>query len=115
MCEMVSRAACVRRATSSQVTRTDCYLKDMMAMRLTPSVAVVFQNSADRSGAVDGGFRVGEYRTMRVPATFLSFLIACCAGWLQRQQAETIEYLKSENRVLRHRLGRRRLIFTDAE
>ena len=37
------------------------------------------------------------------------------AGWLQRQQAAVIEYLKAENRLLRERLGGRRIIFTDAE
>ena len=36
------------------------------------------------------------------------------AGWLQRQQAATIDYLKVENRMLRERLGGRRIIFTDA-
>lgn len=45
---------------------------------------------------------------------FLAYLIACYAGWIQRQQAEAIEYLKAENRALRGRLGGR-LIFTDAE
>jgi hypothetical protein len=37
------------------------------------------------------------------------------AGWLQQQQAATIEYLKAENRMLRERLGGRRSIFSDAE
>src|ERR1700724_1764332 len=37
------------------------------------------------------------------------------AGWLHRQQAAVIEYLSAENRVLRERLGDRRIIFTDAE
>ena len=37
------------------------------------------------------------------------------AAWLARQQDAFIEYLKAENRVLKARLGRRRLIFTDAE
>jgi putative transposase len=36
-------------------------------------------------------------------------------GWLQRQQATTIDYLKAENRMLRARLGGRRIIVTDAE
>ena len=36
-------------------------------------------------------------------------------GWLHRQQAATIEYLKAENRMLRARLGGRRIVFTDAE
>jgi putative transposase len=37
------------------------------------------------------------------------------AAWLARQQDAFIEYLKAENRVLKARLGGRRLIFTDAE
>ncbi len=52
---------------------------------------------------------------MRRQTGFLAYFIACCAGWIQRQQAEAIEYLKAENRTLRERLGGRRLIFTDAE
>ncbi len=52
---------------------------------------------------------------MRRRNSFLSYLIACCAGWIQRQQAEAIDYLKAENRMLRGRLAGRRLIFTDAE
>jgi hypothetical protein len=35
--------------------------------------------------------------------------------WLERQAAAQIEYLKAENRLLRSRLGRRRIVFTDAE
>jgi putative transposase len=35
-------------------------------------------------------------------------------SWI-RQQAATIDYLKAENRMLRARLGRRRVIFSDAE
>jgi hypothetical protein len=42
-------------------------------------------------------------------------LIASCAGWIQRQQAEAIDYLKAKSRTLRGRLAGRRLIFTDAE
>ena len=37
------------------------------------------------------------------------------AGWLQRQQAATIDYLMAEIRMHRARLGGRRIIFTDAE
>ncbi len=52
---------------------------------------------------------------MRRRNSFLSYLIACCAGWIQRQQAEAIDYLKAENRMLRGRLAGRRLLFSDAE
>ena len=37
------------------------------------------------------------------------------AGWVNRQQLQIIEYLEAENRVLRERLGVRRIRFTDAE
>jgi hypothetical protein len=37
------------------------------------------------------------------------------ASWLERQSAAQIEYLKAENRALRARLGKRRVLFTDAE
>jgi hypothetical protein len=43
------------------------------------------------------------------------FLIVVLAAWLARQQEAFIEYLKAENRMLKARLGRRRLIFTDTE
>ena len=45
----------------------------------------------------------------------MQFLIVVLGAWLARQQDAFIEYLKAENRMLKARLGRRRLIFTDAE
>jgi hypothetical protein len=48
-------------------------------------------------------------------ATLLQFLLMLVGGWLQRQQAAAIEYLQAENRMLRERLGGRRIVFTDAE
>ena len=52
---------------------------------------------------------------MAASTTLLQFLLMLVAGWLQRRQAATIDYLKAENRMLRERLGGRRIIFTDAE
>ena len=52
---------------------------------------------------------------MAASTTLLQFLLMVVAGWLQRQQAATIDYLKAENRVLRARLGGRRIVFTDAD
>jgi hypothetical protein len=37
------------------------------------------------------------------------------AGWVNRHQLDVIEYLQEENRVLKDRLGRRRIRFTDAD
>jgi hypothetical protein len=45
----------------------------------------------------------------------VQFLIVVFAAWLARQQEGFIEYLKAENRMLKARLGRRRIVFTDAE
>jgi putative transposase len=49
---------------------------------------------------------------MPLPIQFLLFLLI---GWVTRQQAEVIEYLKAENLALRQKLGGKRLRFTDAE
>jgi len=48
-------------------------------------------------------------------SSLMQFLVVVLAAWLARQQEAFIEYLKAENRILKARLGRRRLIFTDAE
>jgi hypothetical protein len=45
----------------------------------------------------------------------LQFLILLVASWIGRRQGQAIEFLRVENRVLRARLGPRRLRFTDAE
>lgn len=45
----------------------------------------------------------------------LQFLLMLLAGWIDRRQLDAIEYLKEENRLLKERLGGRRLRFTDAE
>ena len=45
----------------------------------------------------------------------LQYLIAALALWLNRQQQEVIDYLKEENRMLKAKLGGRKLHFTDAE
>jgi putative transposase len=45
----------------------------------------------------------------------LRFLLVAAALWLSRQQREVIDYLKAENRLLKEKLGNRRIHFTDAE
>jgi putative transposase len=52
---------------------------------------------------------------MAAATTRLHFLLLVVAGWVHRQQAAVIDYLNAENRMLRERLGSRRIIFTDAE
>ena len=43
----------------------------------------------------------------------LRFLLVALAGWINQQQREVIDYLQTENRVLREQLGTSRLRFTD--
>ena len=45
----------------------------------------------------------------------LQYLIAVMALWLNRQQQEVIDYLQAENRLLKAKLGDRKINFTDAE
>ena len=45
----------------------------------------------------------------------LQYAIAAFGLWLNRQQQEVIDYLKEENRLLKEKLGDRKLHFTDAE
>ena len=37
------------------------------------------------------------------------------AGWMNRQQQEVIEYLRTENRILREKLGHKRIILNDSQ
>ena len=37
------------------------------------------------------------------------------AGWMNRQQQEAIEYLRMENRILREKLGHKRLILNESQ
>jgi hypothetical protein len=51
----------------------------------------------------------------RSPKNFFALLVGGMACWLEQKAAAEIEYLKAENRALRVRLGRRRVLFTNAE
>src|ERR1019366_331585 len=69
--------------------------------------------------APSGAGATGDYRAPAVrspkPATPFQFLVLLMAGWIHRRRQLAIAYLQAENRVLRERLGTRRLRFTDAE
>jgi len=45
----------------------------------------------------------------------LHLLLMMFAGWVNRHQLDVIDYLQEENRVLKERLGGRRIRFTDSE
>jgi hypothetical protein len=43
----------------------------------------------------------------------LMMLLMMLAGWINRQQQDAIEYLKEENKILREKFGKRRIILND--
>src|SRR5215813_7301502 len=47
--------------------------------------------------------------------SLLSFLLMVVSGWVHRHQLTVIELLQAENRLLKGKLGGKRLRFTDAE
>lgn len=46
---------------------------------------------------------------------FWMFVLISLAGWMNRQQQDVIAYLQEENRILRERLGPRRLLLNDTQ
>ena len=43
------------------------------------------------------------------------FILVTIAGWMNRQQQEAITYLKTENRILREKLGHKRILLNDSQ
>ena len=43
------------------------------------------------------------------------FITVALAGWMNRQQQEAIEYLRTENRILREKLGHTRILLNDGQ
>ena len=43
------------------------------------------------------------------------FALIVIAGWMHREQQQAIEYLRTENSVLREKLGRRRMLLSDCQ
>ena len=44
-----------------------------------------------------------------------TFFMVALAGWMNRQQQEVIEFLREENRILREKLGHKRIILNDSQ
>lgn len=67
------------------------------------------------SAAAPLSFGVASQSLSCLPMAFSSwqFIMVALAGWMNRQQQEVIEYLKEENRVLREKLGHKRIILND--
>ncbi len=46
------------------------------------------------------------------PGQLLVFIIA---GWINRHQQEVIEYLRTENQVLKEHIGKKRILLSDEQ
>ena len=42
-------------------------------------------------------------------------LVLILAGWISRQEQDVIEYLRAENRVLREKLGKKRILLDNSK
>ncbi len=63
------------------------------------------------TGSSRPGLPSGLHGTILLPMTFTpwQFIVVAIAGWMNRQQQQVIEYLREENRILREKLGHKRL------
>ena len=43
----------------------------------------------------------------------IEMLLVMLAGWMNRHQQDVIEYLRQENKILREKLGKKRIILDD--
>ena len=50
---------------------------------------------------------------MKAPLQPWQLLLLVLAGWLNRSQQNVIEYLLAENRILRNKLGKKRILLND--
>ena len=80
---------------------------------------VLSKNSIGGGVRRDAGGRDDESSDMMEPDAALVHAAQIShpmfAGWISRHQLDVTEFLREENRVLKERLGGRRLRFTDAE
>lgn len=45
----------------------------------------------------------------------MGMLLVMLAGWINRHQQNVIEYLKEENKILREKLGTKRILLNDKQ
>jgi len=45
----------------------------------------------------------------------MGMLLVMLAGWMNRHQQDVIEYLKEENKILREKLGTKRILRNDSQ
>jgi hypothetical protein len=55
------------------------------------------------------------WRNMKSQLQPWQFLLLILAGWINRTQQDAIEYLITENRILREKLGKKRILLNDGQ
>ena len=45
----------------------------------------------------------------------ITMLIMMLAGWINKEQQHMIEYLKEKNKILREKIGKKRIILNDSQ
>ena len=61
---------------------------------------------------LNNGDQISDTRDMMLTLR-AQLVVMLMAGWLNRHQQDVIEYLKEENRILREKLGKRRILLND--
>ena len=68
-----------------------------------------------RSSAASGGLGLrsglSRYNTGMIGKAWTLFTVVV-AGWMSQQQQEVIAYLREENKILREKLGRKRILLS---
>jgi hypothetical protein len=59
------------------------------------------------------GFPIASDRTMNLVLQPWQLLFLILAGWVNRQQQQVIDYLRTENQILREKIGKRRILLDD--
>ncbi|OHB54173.1 MAG: hypothetical protein A2Y12_16995 [Planctomycetes bacterium GWF2_42_9] len=44
-----------------------------------------------------------------------TMILTMLAGWINQQQQDVIEYLKTENAILKEKIGKKRIILSDEQ
>jgi len=52
---------------------------------------------------------------MKFVLQLLQLMLIILASWVNRQQQEVIEYLRTENAVLKEKFGKKRILLTDEQ
>jgi hypothetical protein len=73
-------------------------------------VKILGPTAIAQADGVCGSLAIRIEFTMNFVLQLWQLLLAILAGWSNRQQQEVIEYLRTENQILKEKLGKRRIL-----